>query len=249
MQDRYVGDIGDYVKLALLRALSGFVDGCVDPQTRLGVAWWLTPDERHNRDGRHITYLKDSKKWRRYDPAVFDHLGKIVDQGIRNIEQLQTPKLLPGAAFFSEEIPHSPTIRRRAEERDGWVRRALTVLEQCDLVFLDPDNGLAPEKYSVTRKESRKSVSWEELKFLGTGRSLVVYHHQTHRKGGHREEIIWQSKRLKDAGFNQVDALRARPWSPRVFFLLEGTEIMRTRAALVAKNWGEHIEWMPDLPC
>lgn len=48
MQDRYVGDIGDYVKLGILRALM--------PGERLGVAWWLYPDEAHNADGRHIGY-------------------------------------------------------------------------------------------------------------------------------------------------------------------------------------------------
>ena len=35
MQNRYVGDIGDYLKLGILRALS--------PGYRLGVAWWLFP--------------------------------------------------------------------------------------------------------------------------------------------------------------------------------------------------------------
>jgi hypothetical protein len=39
MQNRYVGDIGDYVKLAILRALSS----C----RSLGVAWWLFSDESH----------------------------------------------------------------------------------------------------------------------------------------------------------------------------------------------------------
>jgi hypothetical protein len=40
MQNRYVEDIGDYVKLAILRALSS------RPSVRrLGVAWWLFPDE------------------------------------------------------------------------------------------------------------------------------------------------------------------------------------------------------------
>ena len=42
MQDRYVGDIGDYLKLSILRTLS--------PGYRLGVAWWLFPDEAHNED-------------------------------------------------------------------------------------------------------------------------------------------------------------------------------------------------------
>ena len=49
MQNRYVGDIGDYLKLGILRALS--------PGYHLGVAWWLFPDEAHNRDGRHIGYM------------------------------------------------------------------------------------------------------------------------------------------------------------------------------------------------
>ena len=50
MQDRYVGDMGDYVKLAILRALM--------PGERLGVAWWRFPDEVHNADGRHVGYLR-----------------------------------------------------------------------------------------------------------------------------------------------------------------------------------------------
>ena len=44
MQDRYAGDIGDFVKLGLLRALSS---GC-----KLGIAWYRFPDEDHNGDER-----------------------------------------------------------------------------------------------------------------------------------------------------------------------------------------------------
>ena len=35
MQDRYVGDIGDFVKYALLRVVTG--------ESKLGVAWYLHP--------------------------------------------------------------------------------------------------------------------------------------------------------------------------------------------------------------
>ena len=56
MQDRYVGDIGDYLKLGILRALS--------PGYRIGIAWWPYPDESHNRDGRHIGYLHRPDQWR-----------------------------------------------------------------------------------------------------------------------------------------------------------------------------------------
>ena len=70
MQNRYVGDIGDYLKLGILRALS--------PGFHLGIAWWLFPDESHNRDGRHISYLSHPDQWRHFDPDLFDTLREIV---------------------------------------------------------------------------------------------------------------------------------------------------------------------------
>src|SRR6478672_5257600 len=70
MQNRYVGDIGDYLKLGILRALS--------PGYRLGVAWWLFPDEGHNQDGRHVGYLQRPEQWRHHNPILFDALAEIV---------------------------------------------------------------------------------------------------------------------------------------------------------------------------
>ena len=77
MQNRYVGDIGDYLKLGILRALS--------PGYRLGIAWWLYPDESHNRDGRHIGYLEQPERWRHYDPELFDALSHVVAHATRGI--------------------------------------------------------------------------------------------------------------------------------------------------------------------
>ena len=69
MQNKYVGDIGDYVKLAILRALS--------PGYRIGIAWWLVVDEHQKKDGRHTSYLCEPEKWRRFDPSLFDGLRQI----------------------------------------------------------------------------------------------------------------------------------------------------------------------------
>ena len=44
MQDRYVGDVGDFVKYGLLRAIRG--------TKRLGVAWYLHPDAGPAGDGK-----------------------------------------------------------------------------------------------------------------------------------------------------------------------------------------------------
>ncbi len=68
MQNRYVADIGDYLKLGILRALL--------PGYRLGVAWWLFPDESHNQDGRHVGYLQRPEQWRHFDPMLFDVLAE-----------------------------------------------------------------------------------------------------------------------------------------------------------------------------
>ena len=49
MQDRYVGDIGDFVKYGLLRAIRG--------EKSLGVVWYLRPNDGPVGDGRHTAYL------------------------------------------------------------------------------------------------------------------------------------------------------------------------------------------------
>jgi hypothetical protein len=93
MQNRYVGDIGDFVKLGVLCALS--------PGYRLGVAWWLIPDEDHSKDGRHIGYLKLPERWRQFDPQLFDALHQIVSEGQRHVYALEAVKVLPNAIFAS----------------------------------------------------------------------------------------------------------------------------------------------------
>ena len=70
MQDRYAGDIGDFVKYALLRAIS--------PERSLGVAWYLHPNEGPSGDGRHVSYLSNAKEWRYLDADLFDVLREIV---------------------------------------------------------------------------------------------------------------------------------------------------------------------------
>ena len=84
MQDCYVGDVGDFVKYGLLRALS---DG-----KRLGVAWYLRtdPDTTKADDGSHTTYLQQPEKWRHLDPVVFDGTGSVFDSRTANVHVDET---------------------------------------------------------------------------------------------------------------------------------------------------------------
>jgi hypothetical protein len=236
MQDRYVGDIGDYVKLAILRALS--------PGRRLGVAWWLFPDSGSAGDGRHISYLASPGKWRHLDPELYNALRQVVAAGRRKIAALEDANVLPGATYFSEVIPVGATPLETRTLREGWFARCQAELADCDVVFLDPDNGFEPTSFSLGAMKGGKSVSLAALAALRRiGRALVVYHHQTRRAGGHVAELRFWADRLRARGFDRVDALRASPYSPRAFFLLDSDDELRDRAAALGKRSGGLISW------
>lgn len=233
MQHRYVGDIGDYLKLALLRA--------VQPERALGIAWWLFPDENHNRDGRHVSYLADPRKWRSIDPPLFDHLSMVIASGQRDISVLQSPALLANASYAAEHVP------RLSQDRALWLDSIRSQFERSDVVFFDPDNGLEPAAYNANRKGAGKSVTLRELhSFRKSGRTLIVYHHQTRAKGGHLNEIRTWCARLEEK-FDRVDAVRCKAYSSRVYFLLDSPEDVLERVSELCCRCGEHMVLNPHL--
>jgi len=236
MQHRYVGDIGDYIKLALLRAIS--------PGHRLGVAWWLYPDEDHNSDGRHVSYLEEPGEWRRFDPPVYDALAGIVASGDRHVRALENSYLIPNAVYHGTVYPTTALPQHRQAERARWFGGARETTDSCDIVFVDPDNGLQPDGYNPHGRTAGKSIELNELRMLSRpGRCLVVYHHQTRRKGGHLAEIAHWNERLQHAGLGSVAAVRARPYSPRVFFLLNAPEGVLKCAERLTETWRDKLTW------
>lgn len=239
MQNRYAGDIGDYVKLSILRRLGA--------KRRLGVLWWLYPDENHNADGKHTTYLQKPEAWRSRDPELFDALKAIVTAEQRNIAALEAANVLPGAAFHSDVIPVVASTAERRTNRAAWFSDGLSRVKDCDLVFLDPDNGLETSNFDPGHAKAGKSVALSELKVLQRpGRTIIVYHHQTRMPGGHHFELAHWAKRLGEAGF-QVDALRASAYSARAFFLLDANDEVRMQAMSMTAKWHGKLTWHPGL--
>ena len=239
MQNRYVGDIGDYLKLGILRGLA--------PGYRLGVAWWLYPDENHNRDGRHTGYLQQPGRWRHYDPELFDALAQIVARNRRNVRALEATNLLPHAVFANEFIPTNGPASQRKQARCDWLAKVKRQLADANIMFVDPDNGLEPSGFNQRSASAGKSVMFSELlELTRPGRSLIVYHHHTRRVGGHHAEIDYWANRLRAIGLTTVDALRARPYSPRVYFLLNASPDVRERAEQISTHWDDLITWHRD---
>jgi hypothetical protein len=237
VQNRYVADIGDYVKFAILRALS--------PGRRLGVVCWLFADEDHNADGGHREYLDRHSEWKHFDPPLFEALLKIEREKKHDVRAIEDSSVLPNAVFVSDPIPcKAQPYSLRPEERKKWIEAAKTTVKNCNLVFLDPDNGIASERLKLTKARAGKSVTIDDIKSLQEGnRTIVVYHHQTRLKGGHLFEIVNLFTRLRKSGVHVSGALRATPWSPRAFFVLNGDEELQDRSKALANLWGKHVSW------
>ncbi|MDD3183055.1 MAG: hypothetical protein PHD48_09670 [Alphaproteobacteria bacterium] len=235
MQNQYVGDVGDYVKFALLRAL------CFDH--KLGIAWYLFPDEPHKGDGRHISYLNHADEWEAFDPDLFSALCKFVKSGKRNINAIACANLIASTTYADEALQsQATTYKARAEWRDSWFARVLNRLSVCDVVFADPDNGpKLDNKYRSGTRIHWKSIPLKEILALSAHRTVIVYFHNTRTKGGHaKENRRWLSRLPKGS-----IAVYCRAFSCRTFFIINPTNDIRQRAVDFVQKWHRHVDLIP----
>ena len=171
MRDRFIGDMGDFYKYGLLRALAG-VHPEKDPELSLGIVWYRVPESR-------IEYLKDPKKrFGECDPPLFDELNRLVGSNQRTIAAIEKAPIWPRGTRFLD----LPAVnRKQSAESDPWLDEAVEKVGKCDLVFLDPDTGL--EKRSKDLVDVEHCSYKDVRRFWDQGASLVVYQHQAQRKG------------------------------------------------------------------
>ena len=222
MQDKYTGDIGDYVKYALLRLIRKAEGG------RLGVAWYLYPDEP-NGDGGHLEYLDRRRRayWEHLDKELYWKLKAIVERNARRVASIESDSGILGSntKFFSTRLVPPQSIARntvanhqhRKEWRRGWFENLQRKLVDCDVVYVDPDNGLyETEKFRHGTVRHWKRIPLSEVKTLSdSGRTVVVYHHHTFLQRNVQEINCWLSK----LGGNAI-AVRSGAFSPRSFFIV-----------------------------
>lgn len=219
MQDRYAGDVGDFGKFAILRALAG--------GRTLGVCWYRnTGHGEANNDGKHVAYLDEPALFRDLDPAAFDAMANVVKTQ-RSLRALEGCRLLPGAIYHGEEVP------RPRLERAAWGERLVAAMTPCDLVFTDADNGF--EWSSLTPK----CVARAEVRALRRrGRALLLYHHSTRRKGGAAADFDHFARWAFELGARRVEAVRLRPYSSRFYLLVDGDRELSNRLHRLAAGWG-----------
>jgi hypothetical protein len=130
--------------------------------------------------------------------VVYDALEKLVFQdNDRSIAALERAALLPKASYCRDEVSYGrPQITR---PRDDWFKGALEKTTCCDLVFVDPDNGICGEKVPETQRRSCKYVLLREIRLLIECKpkpTVVIYQHMDQTKGTAREKTEPQLKTL-----------------------------------------------------
>lgn len=238
MQDRYAGDVGDFLKLGLLRTLTR------DSGFRLGINWYRVYDETHNADGKHTTYLNRSNQLhaalRACDPALMTQLAAVVAQG-RSIAALEASGALPpNSTTYAEHVGKHP------DARPIWHQDALQRLAGCDVVFTDPDNGMRGK--SAGAKTVKYALLHELADYTARGQSVVVYHHADRTA----KVPIQADRRLVElheaTGIEPLGAVIARRGSSRLFLVAAAQEhrpALATAVTAYANRWTGHAEWHP----
>ena len=237
MQDQYVGDVGDFGKYGLLRHLCGMQEDGEGPILSLGVNWYRVPDEGGNA-GKHIGYLvrspRNDRVFAQCDKKLYMALQRIVPDD-RCVLAVANHGILPTAVFYPDPL----VVEGRTVDRERWADAAARRLSGCEVVFVDPDNGLEPGS-----RPGPKHVLFRELTpYAEGGRSLVVYHHLG-RSGSAEDQIRdlrgeLQKRLATDA---EIISLWYRRGTARAYFIVpNGREALfneRIRSFL-GGPWGQ----------
>ena len=295
MQNRYVGDLGDFGKYGLLRCLclpvravedqtltpslgwptvvenhrdNAIVEGSTIPLwpseeananqfLTVGVVWYLVPDETHNSDGKHVHYLDPSaynqERYRDCDPTLYDTLREIVQSNRRSVSSIREYQVLPwGTRFYEATLTFDRpdnqghyTREHRVARRKAWLQDALKLTAGCDIVFVDPDNGLEVQVDPCQRRGPKYVFFDELLPYVERDQSLVIYHHLG-RQGSAWDQIRGRLTQIKSKLGREAFALLYHRGSARVFFVVPAP---RHRANLVSRaemlmqsSWSRHFE-------
>ncbi len=255
MQDRYVGDVGDFAKYALLRRLIGRSG---ERQIRLGVVWCLFPNERHNNDGGHVSYLR-KPEFEALDDPLLAALRDIVETDSRCISAVSDGRLLSDGTLFYDATAAAPTTLRlsrndRIKHRIEWLDCCLRMTEKCELVFFDPDNGVEVASVPKHHPNVGKYIYWDELMPIWQrGQTLLVYHHLNRTKPAARQVCDLRTRFQAKLDGALALPLVFRRGSCRVFWLVYrsstiGAELERRALDFLASGWSRHFrssDW-PD---
>ena len=241
MRDQFVGDIGDFAKYGLLRALVR--DGLA--ARRVGVVWYANEDDPSSSHGGEIFYLDvGAGVYYQCDPALYSVLWSMVRSGQRSMAAVEKSGLLgEDTPFWAEPTPG------RTPQRTDWLAGAVKRMKGCDLVFLDPDNGVSLQRTSGTAVTPEHTYADEVFSFVDQAGLAVVYHTPSrHRKGVSYEDQVEELREVLAGSGSQrnvVFAARWRRYGARFFLIVckpsRADAVRQVLLSIQHSPWGQQL--------
>ena len=235
MQDSYVGNIADFAKYGLLRALTG-IEPKGEPLS-LGVVWYYNGPGKRGHD-RMWAYLREPDKYQTCDEDLFKRLRVFTNTEKRCIRKVMDLGILGDAAHFCDDVSRGP--------RADWLDRALERTEESRIVFLDPDKGLAPPSQQG-RNSPRHAYLHEVKPFVKRRQTAVMYQSYWRREKGDTRDH--EMRRWREELPNELPlaaAPRILGTAQCVFIVLpasEHVELIDGRLdEMVGTDWGRHFK-------
>lgn len=247
MKNQYFGDIGDFGKYAILRYLA-------DSGISIGINWYLTDRDESN-DGKMTKYLvKKEADFRHLDTELFDTLKKLViDNNQRDVIASEEFDIVRNAVYYHDllDISSFPDIATKKEFRKQWHERALYALNNAELVYFDPDNGITDQNVSAKKNSVKYLLTVEAADYYYAGHNLVYYCHKGRRKSDLWEKykgILKGSKKSAIPSEAKLIALTYHRGVQRSFiFAIHPEDYERYHSLLTAftNKWNDHFDWEP----
>lgn len=231
VKNQYFGDINDYYKYGLLRILAEKIPG------KISVCWMLTEDDSST-DGRRLDYLSKPNRWRKYDSQLFDKLREsVIINSSRDVVEALAVICRENVSFFNDILYDSVPDRKR------YFQKLSNSLDDTELVFFDPDTGIAPASMMKGKNKSSKYLFWSELKeIIDSGKSVLIYQHFPRFKK--RDDLIKEKRMLIEERTEAVEVFVFR--TPHVaFFLIPQPEHHNAAREMVLKTeerWDDKIK-------
>ena len=224
---------------------------------RLGVVWFRVADEDRGADGSDVGYLDPTspsgQELQLLDPDLYDRLRSKLAAGDRSVAALAACGALPqGTVFFDQVLdfadlaPHDQTARIVRRER--WFHEAMVAVDQCSLVYLDPDTDLRSDHRSrpSDRDPSEKHNYLSEVgRLLERGQSVVIYHPADRSRPVPAQAESRMADIHEVLGVEPIAAVRASRGATRLFIVIpqphHRSDLETSLGVLQQTRWSDEL--------
>ena len=151
----------------------------------------------------------------------------------RSVAALVHADMIPEAVYYVDPVPEEP------DRRASWHAAAVSALSTCDIVFLDPDNGLCVP--SAGKAKRVKYVQYNELSDY-RNKAVIVYNHRRRQK----PDVYFADLAAKLPDYAMLPVLTFSNFTVRDYLVLINKEniaeqFLRTLEAF-AEAWSQYMK-------